>query len=263
MNSQGNNGLSNNPIIVILGLLSTCLAFFVFVTGFDNLQQILGKINQGLGNSIECNSWNLAFDFRVYPSQENPNRDSCGNRFVWYFMESSTLERASNNYETLENFVADAFGIPGYQQWSGGCVWPNSPNIFFPSIGINTNEETKTIYTAIHPSKSISVHPCSTESLAIIGWKSPINGVVSISGFVNDLDANGGDGILWFIDKRTQPLAEGAFTDGGQQAFLDVTGSDNLKNITVTKNDFIYFIVHPNTSDFYDTTQIDIQLRLH
>lgn len=212
--------------------------------------------------TAECRAWNLSFDFRTYPSQENPNRDSCGNKDVWYFLESGTLERETATYSLIENFVANAFGIPGYQQWQGDYAWQNRQNIYLPSIGINTTDETKTIETAIHPSKTIAVHPFDDQSLIIVGWRSPVTSNVSISGFVNDLDNHGGDGILWFIDKGNQNLASGSIGDGGEEAFLDVVDSQNLRNIAVSKGEFVYFIVHPNQNDKYDTTQIDIQIRL-
>jgi hypothetical protein len=240
--------------IVLLG------TFIAGIIGYGNA--ILARIGISSYTNNECKAWNLSFDFRTYPNQENPNRDSCGNKDVWYFLESSTLDRISANYSILQNFVADAFAIPGYQQWQGNHTWPNRQNIYFPSIGINTTDQTKTIETAIHPSRSIAVHPFDSQSLVIIGWKSPITNVVSISGFVNDLDNHGGDGILWFIDKGNQNLASGTIGDGGEQAFLDVADSQNLRDTSVSKGEFIYFIVHPNQNDEYDTTQIDIQIRI-
>ena len=249
--------IKDNRKKILILFLGTLIAG---VVGYSDI------IFQALGIKIasaenDCKAWNLAFDFRTYPNPENPNRDSCGNQDVWYFLESSSLERIPSNYSLLTNFVADAFGIPGYQQWQGSHAWSNSPNIYFPSVGINTTNETKTIYTAVHPSKSVAVHPWSTQSLVIIGWKSPINGTVAISGFVNDLDSfRGGDGILWFIDQGSLPLASGAIVDGGDQPFLDGDGSENLENIAITNGEFVYFIIHPNTDDLYDTTWIDIQL---
>ena len=184
-------------IVLLFGSLIAGMVGF-----YDNIFTPLG-VNITAASS-DCKAWNLAFDIRTYPNQENPNRDACGNKDVWYLMESPSLERVPSNYSLLPNFVADAFGIPGYQQWQGHHSWSYSPNIYFPSVGINTTSETKTIYTAVHPSKSIAVHPWSNKGLVIIGWQSPLKGNVSISGFVSDLDSfRGGDGILWFIEKRT------------------------------------------------------------
>lgn len=245
---------------IIVLLLGT---FFAGMVGFSDIITKSFGIDIASGES-GCKAWNLAFDFRTYPHQENPNRDSCGNQNVWYFFESSSLERTPSNYTLLPNFVADVFGVPGYQEWQGSHRWANRPNVFFPSVGINTTNETKTIETAVHPSKSITVHPWGTKGLIIIGWRSPIDGFVSISGFVNDLDSfRGGDGISWFIDKENQTLASGYFEDGGDQPFLDGAGYENLKNVGIIQDEFIYFIVHPNANDLYDTTWVDIQLIRH
>lgn len=40
MNSNGNNGLGNHPVVVILGIISACIAIFAFTTGFQSIKQI-------------------------------------------------------------------------------------------------------------------------------------------------------------------------------------------------------------------------------
>ncbi len=209
-----------------------------------------------------CESWNLGSDFLTYPDQENPNRDSCGNLNVWYFFQNSSVDLNVSDYTLLKNFIPNAFGITGYQQWQGSYPWKNQPNVNFPYIGINTDNETIIVGTAMHPTKSIAVHPWEDKSPILIGWKSPVQGVVDISGFVRDLDTVGGDGILWLIKKENQELASGSILNMGQQPFLNGNGSENLRNVYVNKNEFIYFIIHPNENDLYDTTQIDIQINL-
>lgn len=51
MNSNGNNKLSDHPIIVILGIISACIAIFAFVTGFQSIRQIFTDINMGTDNN--------------------------------------------------------------------------------------------------------------------------------------------------------------------------------------------------------------------
>jgi len=46
MERNSDRGLGDHPIVVILGLLSTFLAIFIFVTGFENLPQLLDRGQQ-------------------------------------------------------------------------------------------------------------------------------------------------------------------------------------------------------------------------
>ena len=67
------------------------------------------------------------------------------------------------------------------------------------------------------------------------------------------LISGGGDGIAWFIDHGTTNLAHGAYANGGKQGF-------QLSEISVLKGDFIYFIVDPNGTYFYDSTGLDLSI---
>jgi hypothetical protein len=40
------------------------------------------------------------------------------------------------------------------------------------------------------------MHPGYFGELAIVAWKSPITGTVTVSGFFSDIDPNCGDGII-------------------------------------------------------------------
>jgi hypothetical protein len=210
----------------------------------------------------QCKGWNLASDFRLYPNQENPNRDSCGNLGVWHFMRSAGSIRKPQTYSLLPNFVSNAFGVLGFEQWQGTHDWPNVPNIRLPSIGINTTAEIWLMETALHPANAIVAHPWQTEELVVIGWRSPLNGYVAVSGEVIDVDSNGGDGILWYIDKDSANLASGEYNDGGRQLFRAGKGGNNLANVPMRQGEFIYFVIHPKGNDMYDTTRIDIRIDL-
>ncbi len=51
MNSNGNNRFGNHPIVVILGIISACIAIFAFITGFQSIKQIFTNTNSGSDNS--------------------------------------------------------------------------------------------------------------------------------------------------------------------------------------------------------------------
>lgn len=43
MRSNGGKGLSNHPLVVVIGLVAACVAIFVFATGYENLPQLLRR----------------------------------------------------------------------------------------------------------------------------------------------------------------------------------------------------------------------------
>ena len=200
-----------------------------------------------------CREWNLVSDFQVWPKQENPNRDSCGNSAVWYFLGSATLNRDPQTYSLLSNFHPDLEGIFGLQGWRGAAL--------HPEIFINTTGTTQ------HPAGTVTslpntviVHPAPTQ-LVVVGWRSPFNGNAAITGAVMDMDPNGGDGILWYIDKGGVNLVSGSLDNGGAQDFRNDAGGNRLASVAINQGEFIYFIVHPRTGYGWDSTRLDITIQ--
>ncbi|MBI4672206.1 MAG: hypothetical protein HY741_11150, partial [Chloroflexi bacterium] len=209
----------------------------------------------------QCSQWNLAADFRVSPNQENPNRDSCNNADVWHLMGSTGLSRNPLSYYLLSSFQPDRGGVPGLETWSGTfTVDPNDP---LPWVGINATGATQTIAQTqiVWLPDTVHLHPAG-DQLAIVGWHSPVSGVIAISGGVKDQDPGGGDGISWFIDNGSTSLGSGSIVNGGEQLFSAGTGGSSLTNIPVSQGDFIYFVIHPNADYHYDSTKVDVSLTL-
>ena len=76
-----------------------------------------------------CTDWNLASDFRRWPNQENPNRDSCGNLGVWHLMESNGLNPDPATYTLLPYYANRSGGIQGIEKWTGtGSGWMLPPD---------------------------------------------------------------------------------------------------------------------------------------
>lgn len=96
--------------------------------------------------------------------------------------------------------------------------------------------------------------------MAIIAWRSPLNGYVSISGAVSDDDPGGGDGILWFIDQNTTNLAFGGFVNGGSQTFAAGAGGAALNTAAVSVGDMIYLVIHPNGNYYFDSTRVNLAI---
>ena len=197
-----------------------------------------------------CPKWDLASDFQIWPDQENPNRDSCGNLNVWYFMGSPTLERNPNTYFLLSNFKPDHDGIVGELGWYG----PDSS----PVLAFNATGATQHNY-GDWPVGKIMVHP-GRSKLVIIGWRSPMNGYINIQGTVMDKDSGGGDGVNWYIDKGTQGLTMGAFDNGNGQDFGKGIGGDQLNHVAISIGEFIYLVIHPKGGYEFDSTFVQLTI---
>jgi hypothetical protein len=196
--------------------------------------------------------WNLATDFRIFPNQANPNPDSLGNPDVWHFMESSSLAHDPKTYKLLSEFIPDAFFIQDVQQWQNPFNCSTSCNDKLPAVGINATGTLQHPTGMDWPAAVVRMHPFP-DQLSIIGWRSPINGKVTIRGTVTDLDSLCGNGVAWSIDSGSHSLAQGVLPNGNFQAF-------ELPDINVTQGSFIYFIIDPNGDHFCDSTGLDLTI---
>jgi len=226
------------------------LAFIIGDQAFA--QTASGGTRSQAAAQASCSGWNLATEFRLSPDQANPNPDNCGNANVWSFMESSTLVRDPTTYSLLPEFITDGFFIPGIQQWQDAFNCSTSCNNKLPTVGINATGTFLQVGSISWPAGAVIAHPMPTQ-LAVVGWRSPINGSISISGSFADLDGNCGDGVAWFIDQGTTNLANGSFANGGAQDF-------QLSDVSVSQGDFLYFIVDPSGGHECDSTALEITL---
>ncbi len=110
--------------------------------------------------------------------------DGLGNKAVWQVWDGAAVPRL------LTEFDRDAVGTRGLASWRGAepC----------PCLFVNTNEQPVAFQTVKQPARSIALHP-GPKGAVVLAWQSPIDGVVSISGRVEDIDASGGDGVGWSL----------------------------------------------------------------
>ena len=200
--------------------------------------------------SAFCWEWNLAQEFRVTPYQENPNRDGCGNLNVWHFLESAPYDSHINDpakYSRLDNFATHMQFIPGLEHWQGSISRAGSIDKW-PTIGLNTTGEPQNLQGMLWPSREILIQP-HPDKVVIVGWQSPIEGQVTLSGELKDMHANCGDGILWFINhfdgQTSTNIASGSVANGGSQAFQAGLGGRSLARLEVNQGDFLYLMIDP------------------
>ena len=244
---------SRHPAVSGRAVPAVLLGLAIIITSDQTFAQ---TANRGLASQAiaqpACPKWNLAAEFRLSPNQANPNPDNCGNANVWYFMESRTLARDPMTYSLLPEFITDFFFIPGLQQWQDLVNCSLNCNDKLPAVGINATDTFQEVGSILWPAGAVRVHPMLSQ-LVIVGWRSPINGPVSVLGAFTDIDATCGDGAAWSIDQGTTTLASGSFPDGGAQSF-------QLSDISVSQDDFLYFIVHPKTDHRCDSTVFEVTI---
>lgn len=233
---------------------------------------IAGPLFAGLALAVSataqtCPEWNLAADFRVSPNQENPNRDRCGNDDVWYFMESAASAYPAHTpatYSLLSEFTNAAFSIPGLEQWHGTFI-SNGPTDMLPAVGINNTGMPQAPRFIAWNAGAVRVHPLP-DQFVIVGWRSPMNGAVSVSGDLTDIDRNCGNGVSWFIDRfdgsTNTTLAFGVIPNDRSQTFQAGVGGATLAAVPVREGDFLYFIIDAVAGEHRcDSTMMNLRIR--
>lgn len=176
--------------------------------------------------------WDLSQDFRVCPSQSNPNKDSYGNA-TWHFMQSPTMAHNPAAYSLLDSFHPHVYGTTGVMAWESNCC-DGYYDTCEPAIGINATCEDQ---FNLWPAGKVRFTLGCAERMAVIGWKSPIKGSVSVDAVWTDINPGCGDGMRWYVDSGETTLATGALQPGGvlTQSYSGI--------VSVKNNEYIYFIV--------------------
>ena len=125
------------------------------------------------------------------------------------------------------------------------------------SIQANSSDQTVRLPGTMKP-HSIAVHP-SAKLAAIIAWKSPIEGMLQISGSVQDVHTGCGNGITWELQLRKgntwETLARGE-SDGAKLVELG-----KHEGIQVRKGDAIAMVIGPKNGDHAcDLTGIELSI---
>lgn len=167
----------------------------------------------------------------------------------WSYRFSSDLNR-DGSYDLL---TANSDPRP---QWNPATPYWNLNNPlrdFLPSVGVNRsgvaipNAPPNLPFT--WPNNTVWMHT-DNGGLVVVSWLSPTSGAVDLVFSFADIDANGGDGIRYFVDRNnsTGQLATGVLLNGGTSGVLTLT------NVAVGAGDRINFLVDPNGNHFFDST---------
>lgn len=190
-------------------------------------------------------SWNLSRDM-INGMATNP----FGSGSVWAAMYDATgTSHNENNYYLLPVHLAVWYGYP-LDVWAYAAA-------SVPLIGAATSAVNMS--GAIHPKGVPMVHPATTRS-AVIRWKSPISGNVTISGIIADRHSACGDGVMWYVDKGNFTLMSGEIANDTNYSTI-LNGTTVLQqNIPVSVGTNLYFIVSAKNNDSCDSTTVDITI---
>lgn len=183
--------------------------------------------------------WNAATDFQVFPNQANPGPDSYGNSEVWSYLHSDAQVHDPSHYVPFDHYSVIASNV---EQWDTGV--PNKPFLVGVERGLHQ--------MLLHPNIGCNF---TCFLYAVIGWRSPINGVVNIYGDMHLPPASfctSGHGINWSIDKGATSLVTGSLVLGGTGAFTLTT--------RVMRGQSLYFVVDPGFDTDCDLTFLDLTI---
>ena len=152
----------------------------------------------------------------------------------------------SSRLEPLTEVTRDAAGKPGLISWKGR----GADN---PSLVINTTDAPLAFSTIKLPARTIAMHPGPKVTASAV-WRSPVAGTVKVSGRLQDVDPNCGDGIVWLVRHGEKTL---------RTAEMNNAASADLEEISVAvqPGDLIQLNIRPRAEYTCDTTQIEFAIR--
>ncbi|MCY2968597.1 MAG: PSD1 and planctomycete cytochrome C domain-containing protein [Planctomycetota bacterium] len=127
--------------------------------------------------------WNLTEDVIRDFLAGNPHADRQGNKTTWLFLDGR------GGPSLLPESVAELSGKGGLSAWRKG----DNPAVF-----VNSTDEAIKVWTTL-PARTLFVHPAPDGPVAL-GWVSPMDGQVAITGRIVDAHPGGPNGVGWNIE---------------------------------------------------------------
>jgi hypothetical protein len=182
--------------------------------------------------------WDPVADFRPSPGQVNPNPDSYGRDGVWSYLASADFDHDPDRYSLLPHYsILDG----GRQQW-------DSPE-FVNLLVAHLSGDRKLLLHAYGGNGSGA-------RSAILGWRSPISGHVTVQGTVEVTDTSCAaieGGIVFWIDYGAHTLERFVIPPGGRQS-LSI-------DAIVEADTYLYFITDPGYDSNCDTTILTLSIQ--
>jgi hypothetical protein len=155
--------------------------------------------------------------------------------------------------ELLTTKVKAIPGVPLVRGWSTGEI---------PWFGANPLSEPGVAGDLRIPARCVAMHPLPDRDVAV-GWRSPLDGRVSIRASAAMGDTRGGNGIEWAIVRdakaRRNVLARGVVGPGGSQSIPDNAVAGTRLEAVVESGDMVSLVVGAREGNhFCDTTIIEL-----
>ncbi|OYW11128.1 MAG: hypothetical protein B7Z55_19770, partial [Planctomycetales bacterium 12-60-4] len=148
----------------------------------------------------------------------------------------------------IERKIESASGYDFIKGWVGDDAL---------SVVANSSDQHVRIPGNMKP-HSVAVHPTPTLSVAV-GWRSPITGVVSISGNVQHAHPECGNGVAWSVELRRGTTRQRLAAGTSQGATLISVGP--LDPLAIRKGDVVALVISPRDGNHScDLTAIDLTL---
>ncbi|MFO0816984.1 MAG: PSD1 and planctomycete cytochrome C domain-containing protein [Pirellulales bacterium] len=214
-------------------------------------------------------TWSLRDEFRTAAKRENPNPDRDG-QTVWHFLRTTRSEGPTatrrwlrdGRYTPLAEQGDRVFGLP-FDGWIYRLTPAESPVV---SAALEDRAGGLSVNRG-----DIVVAP-GPEHAVIVGWESPVSGLLDIHGSFEHSQAS--SGVAWYVERGPPPdtdrgvesvlLASGQLKFGTEKQRGEFAASE----LQVKVGDFVYFIVDAladgTPSPFTgDGTRLDVKLTVH
>jgi hypothetical protein len=112
---------------------------------------------------------------------------------------------------------------------------------------------------AQYPPRATALLP-GHRTLVVVGWQSPVDATIAVSGGVADLCIGDEDAIRWSIVGPRGQVASGELVEGGSQRFADGAGGEALDSIAVVRGDFLYLVVNSGAGAASDVTLVEWEI---
>ncbi|HEY4811307.1 MAG TPA: hypothetical protein VIH71_09645 [Solirubrobacteraceae bacterium] len=202
-------------------------------------------------------TWDVTRDFAAH-KRVNPAPDKYKNPAVWNWLYGEA--DIPSSYHLMETFFPPATirkecGVRGFSEWNSTSDLFGLPVVLFNAGPTVERGAAPCAPSAEYPTKTFFMHPDNGSSLAsVVGWKSPVNGVVTVSGSVRPTDSNV-QGVVWQLDQgETILLGPSEKADTSETTFGPVT-------VAVTTGEFLYFGMSRGAGGgSYDTTAVTLHI---
>jgi len=150
-----------------------------------------------------------------------------------------------------------------YMAQRGLLAWQSPEAADTPWAIVNRSDRESSFAGIRFPPRSVALHPSPKAGVAV-SWKSPVNGLLRVTGRIADAHNSCGDGVGWELKKGAAGqlvlLSEGSIPNGGAQNLTDGTGTAKARAIEVRAGEVIQLAVMPKAEHGCDSTLVELEI---